>query len=277
MCWWTDWNLTNLYRCRWLKVCQHWNAHNELNRIIRLLFSVISTFNLFLYLYRSMISFPAYLFSCALEGKSSMFNYFGMLILYSKYVRSVVKEKTNKFVSIGGNWNDFFGQINEEKSWASFVFTVSYIGLPIFLSFFCSRKLAQRKLREKKKSLIIIIDIKYSSIPFHSFPNKVCMLQNRTCRMKKLPVSCSAHIVCAQILIFTDLLLDKMVAHLLHRCGQKQTTQLGEERARIDQCKKIVDPFSAEISLHKANSVPVDIKIALAGQHATHICTTQPK
>lgn len=125
------------------------------------------------------------------------------------------------------------------------------LAFQFFFLFFCSRKLAQRKLREKKKSLIIIIDIKYSSIPFHSFPNKVCMLQNRTCRMKKLPVSCSATI-CAQILIFTDLLLDKMVAHLLHRCGQKQTTQLGEERARIDQCKKIVDPFSAEISLHKA-------------------------
>lgn len=150
------------------------------------------------------------------------------------------------------------------------------LAFQFFFLFFCSRKLAQRKLR-KTESLIIIIDIKYSSILFHSFPNKVCMLQNRTCRMKKLPVSCSAHIVCAQILIFTDLLLDKMVAHLQHRCGQKQTTQLGEERARIDQCKKIVDPFSAEISLHKANSVPVDIKIALADQHATHICTTQPK
>lgn len=117
-----------------------------------------------------MISFPAYLFSCALEGKSSMFNYFGMLILYSKYVRSVVKEKTNKFVSIGGNWNDFFGQINEEKSWASFLFTVSYIGLPIFLSFFLFQKTCTKKIarEEEKPYYYYRYQIQLHSISFFS-------------------------------------------------------------------------------------------------------------
>lgn len=139
---------------------------------------------------------------------------------------------------------------NDRKSCASFIF---------FLSHRFLLKTRQKKMGKSNES-VIIIDIKYTQLGFVLRQTKFACFQHIHSQKdgRKL-CDALAHILCAQILIFADLLLDKAVAHLLHRNLVSNGGWRTNESIR--SMEEGSYNFSVEFShCTKANSFPVDIK-----------------
>lgn len=102
---------------------------------------------------------------------------------------------------------------NDGKSWASSIFFVARFSFFRIGSYW---KLAERKRQKGAKALLL--SISNTQLGFVLRQTKFACSEHRH-RQNDGRKLCDAlaHTLCAQILIFADLLLDKAVAHLLHR------------------------------------------------------------